>query len=162
MVGLSIDQIVKSGARVWHPEGCPRCELSRAYRLAALVGQQGWFTKPQDVICPICNRSLLPSSGLWVYFIQARTGEIKIGSAADFVKRIRLLQSGHPHTYHLAALDFGPGSLERELHEQFAACRERGEWFYPTDELEEHMRSRIWVDLPFPEACQVIKESSHV
>jgi hypothetical protein len=101
-------------------------------------------------------------AGRWIYFIQARSGEIKIGSAIDLVDRIGQLQAGHPHQFQLLALEYAPKIREFELHAMFAEHREQGEWFYPSQELIEYAQTHTWVDLPFFEVRDAIKESNHV
>lgn len=148
------------GARVYHYGGCPDCPEYQDARLAYLVGRSHRsLVRPQNLICPICLRSLLPASGRWTYFIQASSGEIKIGSAIDLIDRIGQLQAGHPHKFQLLALEFGPHNRERQLHTMFAEHREQGEWFYPAQELIEYAQTHTWVDLPFFEVRDAIKES---
>lgn len=64
-----------------------------------------------------------------VYFVEASTGEIKIGIAVSPSKRLAELQTGSPAKLHLLAAI--PGGVEREadLHAQFASARIHGEWF---------------------------------
>lgn len=100
----------------------------------------------------------MQSHGQWIYFVRAWTEEIKIGSAIDLVKRISMLQTGHPQHFDLAALLFGPRQLERNLHEKFDEFRLRGEWFWPAEELKQFMREEcINVDAPFREFAAVVR-----
>lgn len=68
---------------------------------------------------------------LLVYFIQAHCGAIKIGVANDIKKRLRVLQSGHPHELTLLAVTQGGVGMEGTYHWRFRAHRIRGEWFEP-------------------------------
>ena len=69
-----------------------------------------------------------------IYFIQAGT-EVKIGTAIDVRKRVKLLQTGN--AYNLRVLGVMAGGLEQEraLHDGFAYLRVRGEWFRLSDEI---------------------------
>ena len=155
----SVDQIIRFGARVWHPTGCPHCPESQAFHLGELIGQQRWGGRPEDVVCPFCRMSLIPDLGRWVYFVAVSSGEVKIGTAVNLRSRIGGLQVGHPHPLHVVALTDGSGDVETQLHDRFAEHRIRGEWFYPADELTSYMHSRIVVDLPFFEFCDALKRS---
>lgn len=69
------------------------------------------------------------NSGL-VYCIQAvNGGPIKIGASENPDKRLKELQTGHPHS--LAIIGTFPGGyrLEGQLHRYFADERTYGEWF---------------------------------
>jgi hypothetical protein len=82
----------------------------------------------------------------FVYFIQAGIGgPIKIGIARSVANRLKSLQTSHPEPLTvLAVMPSGP-SVERALHDRFAANRLRGEWFSPAPALlrfTELVRSR--------------------
>lgn len=77
----------------------------------------------------------------WVYFIQCRTGPIKIGWAVDVEARRRDLQIGCPDELRVLASIAAPPDLERELHQRFATHRYRGEWFWPDQILLDFIRS---------------------
>jgi hypothetical protein len=69
-----------------------------------------------------------------IYFIQDQsTFLIKIGytGADDAAARLKQLQTGCPSGLVLLATTDGDQLTERQLHDQFAAHRERGEWFRP-------------------------------
>lgn len=72
---------------------------------------------------------------LLVYFIQAQTGQIKIGIAANPELRLCSLQTGSPVTLTLLATCPGGRPLEAEYHRRFAASRLHGEWFLPTPDV---------------------------
>ena len=71
----------------------------------------------------------------FVYFIQSADGPIKIGSASDVNARLGSLQTGSPEKLTLLGAIEGGEARERELHQQFAATRLRGEWFAPSAAL---------------------------
>lgn len=73
--------------------------------------------------------------GLRVYFIQAATGQIKIGIAANPAARLRDLQVGSPVALSLLCECEGGRPQEREYHRRFAAHRLHGEWFAPHQEI---------------------------
>ncbi len=72
-----------------------------------------------------------------VYFIQASTGQIKIGRALSAQRRLGILQIGSPIPLKLMAVTKGTFRLERQLHERFNHLRIHGEWFSPGPELLE-------------------------
>lgn len=80
-------------------------------------------------------------STLFTYYIGARTGPIKIGSARDVYARLMILQTGNPEQLYIYATEPGGLPVERMRHSQFAGCRLFGEWFSRTDELLRHIIS---------------------
>lgn len=67
---------------------------------------------------------------LFVYFIQAEDGPVKIGKAHDPVGRLRELQCGNPRTLVIRALVLASVQLEQDLHQSWGrVCGVRGEWF---------------------------------
>lgn len=72
----------------------------------------------------------------YVYFIADHTAkQIKIGVAAKPRSRLSTMQSGSTNKLTLIGALAGGRALERELHEEFAAHRQRGEWFTATERL---------------------------
>lgn len=74
----------------------------------------------------------------YVYFIEAEeSGLIKIGRAANPIRRLAAMQTGSAEPLRLARTirTDDDKHLERELHRRFAADRVRGEWFDPSDDL---------------------------
>ena len=71
-----------------------------------------------------------------VYFILDRERQaVKIGVSDDPKKRLAGLQTSHVGELELLATTPGEFERERELHEQFAPLRIRGEWFRATESL---------------------------
>lgn len=72
-----------------------------------------------------------------VYFILApHSGLVKIGVAANPLRRLRALRTLSPEALELIALTtMGGRPLELQLHERFRELRHHGEWFYATPEL---------------------------
>ncbi len=71
-----------------------------------------------------------------IYFVQSEHGgPVKIGRADDLAKRLVTLQTARPDK--LVVIAAAPGSVqqERDIHQRFAAAREKGEWFSPTPQL---------------------------
>lgn len=66
-----------------------------------------------------------------VYFVQASSGPIKIGSAANSHKRLISLRIANHEDLTLIAVIDGNEIRERELQYEFRALRIRGEWFEP-------------------------------
>lgn len=78
-----------------------------------------------------------------VYFIQAKeTGRIKIGYAKDVNKRLKNLQTSSADQLDLLAYVKGGRNLEKLLHEKFASCRTRGEWFIAKPELLDFIQQK--------------------
>jgi len=71
-----------------------------------------------------------------IYFVQAEEGgPIKIGLAADPIKRLKSLQSSSPQRLMLLGVLTGTKTVERNLHQRFSAFRLHGEWFTPASDL---------------------------
>jgi hypothetical protein len=65
----------------------------------------------------------------WLYFIEAETGQIKIGIARDVDVRLAGLRTMSPVGLKLLVVVPGGHALERSYHVRFAAHRLHGEWF---------------------------------
>lgn len=78
----------------------------------------------------------------YVYFISDETAkQIKIGVATKPRSRLSTMQSGSTNKLTLLGVLAGGRALERELHEEFAADRQRGEWFTATERLCDLVRA---------------------
>ena len=77
----------------------------------------------------------LRSAASLAYFIQAETGQIKIGLAKDPRERLRTLQTGSPVALRLLAFIAGGYDAEQGYHARFAAHRLHGEWFAPHPDI---------------------------
>jgi hypothetical protein len=75
-----------------------------------------------------------------LYFIQAETGQIKIGRAANPEKRLCQLKSGCFVRLTLLGRLEGRGYEEKVWHSAFQDDRLAGEWFADTRELKEAIR----------------------
>ena len=75
-----------------------------------------------------------------VYAIQDACGPIKIGSATNLTKRLAELQVGNPCELTILASCPGSISQEKRLHALLGTSRVRGEWFAPTEEVQEVVR----------------------
>ena len=74
------------------------------------------------------------NSGL--YFVQAETGQIKIGRTYDMRSRLAALQSYSPVPLHLIGwVRFVGKRLERRIHQALSAAHLHSEWFAPTAEV---------------------------
>jgi hypothetical protein len=67
----------------------------------------------------------------FVYFIQTRTGPIKIGMSSKPKKRMANLLSSHHEDVELMGFVQAGRWFERELHNELAEHRLRGEWYRP-------------------------------
>lgn len=78
----------------------------------------------------------------YIYFVQdGDDGPIKIGLAANVVRRLDQLVSATHRELVLRAVILGDARLERELHARFAADRIRGEWYHPSEAILEYVNS---------------------
>ena len=69
-----------------------------------------------------------------IYFIQAVDGgPVKIGFAADPVRRLHDLQVSHHKRLQILRVEDGQAADERRLHQTLSSYRIQGEWFEPTD-----------------------------
>jgi hypothetical protein len=78
-----------------------------------------------------------------IYFIQGqKTQLIKIGLAEDVKRRLSNLQTGSPDV--LVFLGGFPGdeAIETRVHARFRSQRKHGEWFEPSDALNEFIQKR--------------------
>ncbi len=91
-----------------------------------------------------------------IYFAQALAiGYIKIGFTRSPVKRLaQLKDSSYEDTKMLATMS-GGFKLEKSLHTKFADCRVFGEWFQPTPELLDYIKT---VAIPFDSETAVAEE----
>jgi hypothetical protein len=79
----------------------------------------------------------LPLNPRSVVYFAHRRGFIKIGTTTNPWRRMRELKARI-----LLALP-GDETLERQLHRQFRTSQVAGEWFLPTPELAEYIKSNI-------------------
>lgn len=76
-----------------------------------------------------------PQKKGYVYFVQDAHGRVKIGWSNDPMRRLTSLQIAHSDRLKLLGVVRAKRTLERKLHERFAAHRISGEWFEPDAEL---------------------------
>lgn len=81
-----------------------------------------------------------------VYFIQAETGEIKIGYTNNPRKRLRTAQIYSPCNLELLAVINGDRSKEHHIQSMFQDSRLHGEWFEQTPELLDFIQERTETD----------------
>jgi hypothetical protein len=70
-----------------------------------------------------------------VYFIQEKTGPIKIGITDNVHKRLKELQTGNSDELKILHWTTGGRALEASLHKKFNEFHKFGEWFWPKKEL---------------------------
>jgi hypothetical protein len=68
-------------------------------------------------------------------YIVRSGGFVKIGTTSDLHVRFRALVAMNPHDVEMVAALAGGQSVERALHQRFAAYRHRDEWFREEGEL---------------------------
>ena len=87
-----------------------------------------------------------------VYFVQStHGGPIKIGFSNNVTARLRDLQHGSPLPLVVLATTPGARTEEAALHDRYRYSRMHGEWFAPSDDLLDHIRSLG--GLPLGELC---------
>lgn len=74
-----------------------------------------------------------------VYFIQAATGQVKIGFTRNLIDRFSTLQVGNHERLTVLAAYFGERLEESNLHARFHRFLIRGEWFHPVKEILDHV-----------------------
>lgn len=103
-----------------------------------LLGTGGYKIMPEGAYSPV-NRKRR------IYFIQAATGEIKIGvsQTAKIKSKVRQMQVYCPSKITLLlCITEDSYATECELHRMFKADRIHGEWFRPSDNLLNFINSR--------------------
>ncbi|RAK51612.1 GIY-YIG nuclease family protein [Phenylobacterium soli] len=84
-----------------------------------------------------------------IYVIRdSLSGYVKIGYAADPWRRLAKIQSDTPGEVRLVVSEEGDEEREAELHQQFAHCRTRGEWFAPDAALEAYIAASATPEKP--------------
>lgn len=82
------------------------------------------------------------ASGSSVYFVQqGANGPIKIGVSRDVQARLTQLQTSSAHPLQLLVSVAGGSALEADLHKQFEADRLHGEWFEPSAQLLDFIKT---------------------
>lgn len=79
--------------------------------------------------------------GASVYFIQRADGLVKIGFSHSPQLRLSQLKTQHGCGMTLLATTQGARLKEAELHKKFAEDRVAGEWFHPSDQLMQFIKS---------------------
>lgn len=106
------------------PEGNPTIPTKEQVEEAASQHIQEEF---ETLAGKVMRRSL--------YFVQAETGQIKIGIATNLRKRMSGLQGASPVKLTLLLAVHGGRTAEATLHQKFDAHRLHGEWFGPAPEI---------------------------
>jgi hypothetical protein len=96
-----------------------------------------------DFLIPsLSGRRGSPGQPCWIYFIMTEEcpTRIKIGRTLTLKSRFSNLQTASPMDLRLVAAFRGTSLHEAALHQAFADCRVRGEWFAPSYELIDLIR----------------------
>ena len=99
----------------WRGTGCTPIAIKEYF-------EDLWAEKVKE------QEALVSSQG-YLYFVGADEGPIKIGMTSNPKKRIKGLQTGHPHKLRYLALVPNASLQEAVYHERFAKHRLEGEWF---------------------------------
>lgn len=83
-----------------------------------------------------------------IYYIACTATErLKIGyTRGEPEVRLKQLQTGSAADLRLIACHPGGPEVERQLHDKFASCRARGEWFEMSESLFEHLSMIVWLE----------------
>lgn len=118
------------------------CELTEAgYLVFDEISGDTYLDDPDPIVRPepVAGRVSASSQSV-VYYLQAASGDIKIGFSASLPRRLDKLREEHGP---LTLLATEPGGWHREQgrHEQFAEYRIRPdrEWFRPSPDLLQHI-----------------------
>lgn len=111
---------------------CPKCGAKAGDPCTGRRGERkSMHAARAGEVAPRDRTPAKPNPFGFVYFIRCdKTKLVKIGfSEAYPTSRLRQLQTGSGGTLRLIAFIRAHAKRERELHAQFSAQRERGEWF---------------------------------
>lgn len=83
-----------------------------------------------DLAQPMLDEARDPEA-VWIYVVQAGGygGLLKIGRTSNLTKRLVELQRGTGEELQVVGAWRDLAAREKELHEQYAGLRVRGEWF---------------------------------
>lgn len=81
------------------------------------------------------------SAPTYIYFVQAGKGPIKIGISLNPIRRLVKMGADNHERLTLLAVMLGDMAAEQGLHKAFSAANVRGEWFNPTPEILEYIRT---------------------
>lgn len=76
-----------------------------------------------------------------IYFIQACSNYVKIGTSFNLDGRVKGLQTANPKRLRVKAVLEGGSQTEAGLHELFRKSQVRGEWFKTTEEIKWYIRA---------------------
>jgi len=89
-----------------------------------------------------------------VYFIyNSHNDLVKIGTSEKLTNRFKLLKGRYGPQIELLGVCEGGRKRESEIHRQFSAYREFGEWFKFVPQLQEFIRDNTYVNKPL-EGCK--------
>lgn len=86
---------------------------------------------------------------VYVYFIQAEDGPIKIGTTREPEARLRHFQAHNAHEVYFLGVFPSTARHERLLHSRLCRHRIRGEWYEPHDDVYDAI-----------EACELVAEEA--
>ena len=78
-----------------------------------------------------------------IYFVQSgnfvKIGFVSGDTLLAVYRRMEAFQTGNPNSLKLLGVMSGKCGIEHRIHRQFAASRERGEWFLLTTDLQAYI-----------------------
>ena len=112
-----------------------------------------WASEGAEIITPGRRTISLDGDNLatteYIYFIHSKESKaIKIGRAKDVKKRLKALQTAHPHELKVIKTFKVKGGkaaqeLENSLHQKFDHLRSLGEWFKAEPELFDSVMDKL-------------------
>jgi len=78
----------------------------------------------------------------FIYFIQNKSGNIKIGWSNSPHERLKILQTGSSDILYLIGCIRGTIKDEKKYHKIFKSLRINNEWFYSDDNLLQFIKER--------------------
>jgi hypothetical protein len=121
--------------------------LGRRFRIEKMDGSS--FGSGWDILSSLVVKDSTSKKSQWVYFLQAKSGPIKIGFSCHPVKRKKEIETARGESMSLLCLIVGGAHIERSLHYRFADERIEGEWFSPSERILAFIRDTNASQLSF-------------
>lgn len=115
----------EKGSRCVVYRSCKTADLDEARQTLVAFAE----ANPESVPPPPKRASEL------IYFVQAETGQIKVGLALDVERRLAQIRTMSPVPIRLLAIVEGGRAQEHQYHKRFADHRLHGEWFNPHPDI---------------------------
>lgn len=153
---MSVRKHPTKGDGWWHIDYLPNGQKGKRIRIPfqgteeqakkreMLLKSGLWEGEFENVESSFSKINFDESKGPYIYFIQqGQSGPIKIGfTKDDLYRRVKKLQTGnHIPLRLLAVIENASVRKETELHSRFSQYKLTGEWFSPSDDLIEFIKT---------------------